>query len=374
MPTSSRRLSAHGLLVLPVLLALLAAVPLTSAASASCPPERLQRVLKTWTADCLHPLCGNALAAPLFTGDTSPQEPASPCGATGWSGLVRAIDATLAADGFVLLGEIHDNAAHHELRAALIEGADPRAAVVFEQFRADQLAALAPYSQPADPASRTLDRFLADLSWETAPWAKTADYRPLFAAALSTGRAIHAGDPGREAMYRSARDGAAALSHEEQRRLALDHPLASAHDGASLTEIEEAHCGLMPKSALAGMAYAQRFRDASLADALVGATAGTSAAPPRSTGAILIAGNGHVRSDRGVPWYLARRAQRRPVLAVVLAEANAARMDAASYVPRDPDGRPAADWLVITPKAKRDADPCAAMRAAFERKRTPAAR
>ena len=109
-------------------------------------------------------------------------------------------------------------------------------------------------------------------------------------------------------------------------------------------------CGALPPQAISGMATAQRYRDAYLADALIGAAAGRGSA-------ILIAGNGHVRSDRGVPWHIRGRAPATPVASVLLIEVQEGKTDPAEYVPRDPQGRPAADLVIFTPRAER-ADPC----------------
>jgi len=269
----------------------------------------------------------------------------------------------LAANGFVLLGEIHDNDMHHTLRAAIIAGLSGnkrKVPVVFEQFTADQREVLAPFAVPSE-TNRDPAAFLAAVDWDRSPWSKMADYRPLLSAAVASGQAILPGDPGREAMKNSARSGADSIQAAERTRLGLDTPLGTALDNASLIEIEEAHCGMMPKSALGGMAFAQRFRDAHLADAVVTA-AGVGG------GAILIAGNGHVRTDRAVPWYLAQRAKDRPILAVMFTESEDGKSDVASLAQSGPDRQPVADWTVVTPRnTSRDPDPCAQMRAAFER-------
>jgi uncharacterized iron-regulated protein len=102
------------------------------------------------------------------------------------------------------------------------------------------------------------------------------------------------------------------------------------------------------------MAAAQRYRDAHLADALLSAEA-------RHGSAILIAGNGHVRADRGVPWHIRQRQPGAEVLSVLLVEVEAGKTDPASYLPRDPNGKPAADLLIFTPRAER-ADPCEKLR------------
>jgi hypothetical protein len=47
---------------------------------------------------------------------------------------------------------------------------------------------------------------------------------------------------------------------------------------------------------------------------------------------------------------------------VMFVEVVDGKIDAEAYVPRDPDGKPAADYLVFTPRAERP-DPCEKMRA-----------
>ena len=103
------------------------------------------------------------------------------------------------------------------------------------------------------------------------------------------------------------------------------------------------------------MAYAQRYRDAHLADAMLKAS-------NQHGGAFLIAGGTHVRTDRGVPWYLRLRAPGKNVVSLMFVEVEDGNTDAGAYVPRDPDGKPAVDYLVFTPRADRP-DPCEKMRA-----------
>jgi uncharacterized iron-regulated protein len=83
--------------------------------------------------------------------------------------------------------------------------------------------------------------------------------------------------------------------------------------------------------------------------------------------AILLAGNGHVRSDRGVPRDLARLAPGRPSLAVALIEVEDGKNERAAYWLRNPLGKPTADFVVLTPRTPR-ADPCEAMRAQFKKR------
>jgi uncharacterized iron-regulated protein len=165
---------------------------------------------------------------------------------------------------------------------------------------------------------------------------------------------IYAGDLPRARVRSVARGGLLQIATEERTRLGLDRPLPAPLADALRDELQESHCGALPPQALGGMAVAQHYRDAHMADALL-------AAGQRHGSAILIAGNGHVRSDRGVPWYIRQRAPETPVVAVLLLEVEEGRTDPADYVPRAPDGRPAADFIVFAPRAER-ADPCEALR------------
>jgi len=65
-----------------------------------------------------------------------------------------------------------------------------------------------------------------------------------------------------------------------------------AHESA----IAKGHCNLLPAEAMPGMARAQIARDRSLAQAI---------GPYAARGVVLLTGNGHARTDVGVPYWLA---------------------------------------------------------------------
>ena len=112
-----------------------------------------------------------------------------------------------------------------------------------------------------------------------------------------------------------------------------------------LHQVDVGHCGALPQSMLAPMALAQRARDAALALAMV--QAARQAAPGARV--VLIAGNGHVRRDLGVPHDLAVLDAAARVLSVAFLELEDGRPGAV-------DGPYDAAWF--TPRAER-ADPCA---------------
>ncbi len=281
---------------------------------------------------------------------------------TGALEPARAIDpkefiAKLAAADATLLGEVHDNDDHHRWQAwiasALRERVKaPRAvALVFEQVRTDQQGVLDEFAERAAATQQpSLDELKGALKWDRSGWSANG-YDPLLQIALDG--AAYAGDPPRETVKKIAKDGAGALPDNERARLRLDEPLGPEQDAASLSEIEAAHCGLMPKTALAPMANAQRFRDAVQADAVLKAV-------EKHGAAILIAGAGHVRADRGAPWYMRRMSPETKLIAVMLAEVEPGRNDPADYAPRASSGAAVVDYLIFTPAVDRG-DPCANM-------------
>jgi uncharacterized iron-regulated protein len=266
--------------------------------------------------------------------------------------------ALLLPDGIVLLGEVHDNPAHHRVRAWLIGDtikARPqwRPAVAFEQIDTDRQEAVDRFEK-LDAGARTAEGLFGLVKWQESGWPPAESYRPLMEAVVAARLPIYAGDLPRAHVRAIARSGLLQIAPEERARLGLDRPLPAPLADALRRELEEGHCGALPPQALGGMAVAQRYRDAHMADVLLSAA-------QRHGSAILIAGNGHVRTDRGAPWHVRQRAPGTPVTAVLLLEVEDGRTNPADYVPRAPGGRPAADFIVFTPRAER-ADPCESLR------------
>jgi uncharacterized iron-regulated protein len=296
-----------------------------------------------------HPLCPDAAADACAIYDTG-----RTTGATGLSKIEPSSNLTqlmpaLASSDVAILGEAHDNPHHHELRAALLS----KPAIAMEQLRADQNAGLAAFidfrARSARPA--TIDDFKTKVDWASGGWDQYP-YDPLLTAILQTQAPIYAGDPPRDTIRKIAKEGLGVLSAEDQKRLALDQPLGEKLDAVSAEEIEGSHCGMLPKTAIPKMALAQRYRDAHLADATLRAAGDHGQA-------VLLTGNNHARTDRGVPWYIRARAPDKTVVSVVLVEVEEGQTDPETYIPRDPDGKPAADYLIFTPSITRD-DPCKA--------------
>lgn len=200
----------------------------------------------------------------------------------------------LAAARFRLLGEVHDNPRHHLARARIVAelaATGARPAVVFEQFDlAHDPALRRAQSREVDADALAQAGELDRKAWR---WPL---HRPIVEAALAAGLPVRAGNLPSGELMRLAQAGPAALP-ETPWRARLD---ATTWDAASAAaqraDIVESHCNALPDDLVPKLAFAQRIRDAAMAEALV--TAAT------ADGAILIAGNGHARADLGVPRYV----------------------------------------------------------------------
>jgi uncharacterized iron-regulated protein len=283
-----------------------------------------------------------------------------------WQAFEAVVPGLASSSDIILLGEVHDNPLHHMARARilrLLACAEARASfAVFEHLRVDQKPQLDAFARDRAPGGvkPAAAALLGKIDWAKSGWPKSEIFLPLFQAALDTGLTLLPGEPARARVRAVARGEPEALNADERERLSLTKELPEPQMRALLSELEGSHCGMLPDRALAPMAAAQRFRDAHMADALLAA---------RGQGArgVLLAGNGHVREDRGVPWYLRQREPGLKISTVMFVEVEAGSEAASSYSPRDPAGRPAVDYLVFTPGAER-ADPCAAMRAGRSRR------
>ena len=253
-----------------------------------------------------------------------------------------AWEAGFTGDAIVLLGEVHDNAAVHRERLAVLERALARGwrpAIAMEQFDRERQGAIdeARRERPLD-ADHLIDAATGGRrgGWE---WSY---YRPVIELALRHDLSIVATDLSNADAARIVRGGDAAVFDAAARAaIGLDRPIAPWWLAAQEHEVEEGHCRLLPPALLPAMARAQLTRDAVIASAVKAHA---------SNGIVLLAGNGHVRRDIGVPrWLGAALAPR--VLAVGFLEEGG---DAAREL--------AYDAVVRVPPAPRE-DPCESLRA-----------
>ena len=242
------------------------------------------------------------------------------------------LGAALRAQPIVLLGEVHDNAAQHALRAQALSAlldSGARPALLMERFdrehQADIDRTLARPGATADDviaAGAPGDATMSGRSWPL--------YRPYIALAIEHRLPIVAANVSRADARRVLGDGLAALDFDA----AVPPDIASAQADA----IAEGHCGLLDASQARHLADAQIARDQFMAR-VIEANA--------RRGVVLLAGNGHVRRDVGVPRWLRASTRARSVSIGLL----------------EPDNTDAAAFdLALTTPAQARTDPCRGMR------------
>jgi uncharacterized iron-regulated protein len=265
----------------------------------------------------------------------------------------RALVDALARTRFPLLGERHDNPVHHALRARLVRelaARGVRPAVVMEVFDLDHDAPLRSAQQAHVSSEALADAGRLDRK----AWAWPL-HEPVIDAALDAGLVVRAGNLARRALRGDVQAAADDPANRWGARL-RQAPWSDAQARTLEKDIVDGHCGALPASAVPRIALAQRARDAAMAQALVDAAT--------ADGAILIAGNGHVRKDVGVPAYLQARgpgegAPRTLSVGFVEVDAAAPTADARALAAV----HRAYDYVWFTDATARP-DPCDAMRAA----------
>ncbi len=268
----------------------------------------------------------------------------------------------LANDRYVLIGEVHDNVDHHLLQAWLIEQMAARAkpAIVMEMISSEQLQILEDYlsSPAAEPAGIGLA-----LDWANSGWPDWSHYQPIAEIAMRSGLPILPGNPDRLSERKIASQGIGSIEKSELKVLALDEPMSLILDLALAQDIKDSHCDLLPQTMVGPMVQVQRFRDAKLARAVVNAGVRMKTGDRQ---VVLIAGNGHVRNDRGVPWYLIRQQPKATISSVILLETDGESPTFDELIVTNPQGQPAADYFWFTPQAKR-LDQCEKLRQRFRK-------
>ena len=243
----------------------------------------------------------------------------------------------------LLLGEVHDNAAGHALRLRALTqqlAAGARPALLMEQFdrdlqpQIDQAMQQAAGTPPSDAAvAAAVDALVKLGSPASGPagwdWAL---YRPVLRLALQYRLPIIAANVSRADARQVMQQGLAATGFNP--RVPAD--IRSAH----AADIEASHCGQINPAQAARMALAQVARDQAMAQQVDRYA---------ERGVLLLAGNGHVRSDIGVPRWLSDSTRQRARTIAYLEPGNTSL--ASAY-----------DETVPVPAQTRD-DPCSAMTA-----------
>jgi uncharacterized iron-regulated protein len=253
----------------------------------------------------------------------------------------------LQGDAIVLLGEVHDNIQHHRQRLAILRrafNAGWRPTIAMEQFDRERQADIdrARREKPHD-AQHVIN--LAGLSsgisggpgnnwqWEY--------YRPFVQLALQYDVPLIAANLSGADTRKVVRDGfRAVFDAGSLRTLRLSLSIPPDMQVAQEHAVNVGHCNALPPKMVPAMARGQLARDAVMAS-IVGRHA--------MQGIVLIAGNGHVRRDIGIPRWLAAPQLPRTWVVGFLEHGNASAPETAF------------DAMVRTAAAERP-DPCVEFR------------
>ena len=263
----------------------------------------------------------------------------------------HAWEDRLRGDAIALLGELHDNAEHHRQRLAVLRrafAAGWRPAIAMEQFDRERQVDIdrARRERPRDAqhvinlATQSSGATRGNWNWDF--------YRPFVELALEYEVPLIAANLSSADTSKVVREGFAALFDAGQlKSLGLDQPIPLEPipldmQAAQAREIDTGHCNALPAKMLPAMARGQMARDAVMALIL---SQHTAVNERRTPGVVLIAGNGHVRRDIGVPRWLAPALRARTIAVGYLEHGGASALEAAF------------DAVVRTAAAERT-DPC----------------
>lgn len=222
----------------------------------------------------------------------------------------------------LLLGEVHDSADGHAARLVLLQEkieAGWRPVIAMEQFDTAQQAALSEALRDCTDATCVVTRAAPPKgawNWDY--------YKPVIALALQYKLPIVAANLSRAEASKVVKEGfAAALPAPLIARYQLD-TLPAEVLAAQEKEVRDSHCGALPESLVSPMAKAQIARDVVMAETL---------RTHASHGVVLIAGNGHVRRDIAVPFWLRRNGLQPMALGFIEPTTNAANYDDIHRIP-----------------------------------------
>ncbi|MEE2837078.1 MAG: ChaN family lipoprotein [Myxococcota bacterium] len=241
----------------------------------------------------------------------------------------------LRQPAIVLVGERHDHPDHHALQAQILGRVRAGASVGFEMLDELDAPALKPGMTPQDVADAT--------QWSSSGWPAFALYQPVFEVAHRRNLPIRALHPSRKRLMSRARN----LAVHEAETAELIERLPAAGRAELRQDIRTSHCGQANAAMVTMMVAAQVFKDHFMARQL---QAGLDA----DQQGVVIAGNGHVRRDYGLPNHLDVE-----TVSIGLIEVRSGLMTPQDYAPER------YDYVWFTPRLD-DVDPCEKYREALE--------
>jgi uncharacterized iron-regulated protein len=240
-----------------------------------------------------------------------------------------ALAERLRSADVVLLGELHDNPFHHKARAGFIPRfANGKTTIVAEHLPVG--------SRVTSTGQTSSDLETAGFNRDGWGWPL---HQPLFESVLGRGYALIGGNLPAGFSKELVAQGQAAMALSMAKSYERS-PLSDPARAQLEQDLVDGHCGKLPEKYLAPMKLVQRATDISMATALL-------AHRP----AVLVAGNGHVRRDYGVPQVLSALEPSLKISSIGFYENGTDRAELIKSLA----GR--YDFVWLTDKAQRS-DPC----------------
>ena len=251
----------------------------------------------------------------------------------------------IVKSNYLMLGETHDNKIHHQNQAWAIDLLHDRqrsAVVAFEMISQQQGQVI------AGKKYDSTESLIAGLDHIKTSWGYQQFYADIFDVVIKADYTILPANFDRQKIMLIIREGEAELPSEIKSML-NDNAFSAEQIAASRKEIEGSHCGMSNETMVEAMMLMQRAKDAQMAQAFVG--------QDDVETRVLVAGSGHVRKDRGVPFYLPSHDQENNLLVIAWAEVEADITDVGAYAEQWGTQTLPFDYVWFTPRVDRP-DPC----------------
>lgn len=250
----------------------------------------------------------------------------------------------LSAAGYLLLGEVHDNISHHRNEAQVIDYLATRnrvTDVAFEMIDDSQEKFI------GDRQINSVDELIGLLNHVDTGWDYDTYYRPVFESVIRAGFNIAAADIDRNKLTEIVMQHNAGIPDDTSHVLAATH-FTPELELAMQKAIIESHCDMLDPEQALPMVNAQRIRDATMAAVLLNS---------KSDLKVLVAGDGHVRRDSGVPRYIHAQDKSAVIVAIGMIEVAEDQDEISAYTGDWGNSGLPFDFVWFTARSDRE-DPC----------------
>jgi uncharacterized iron-regulated protein len=248
---------------------------------------------------------------------------------------VEVLIDQLAHSDVAVLGEIHDNPRHHQLRGELLRQLPAASKTVVAEHLNWRLR----FKEGGELLTN-----LQAAGFDGKGWGWPL-HQPLFEAVTAMQMPLVGGNLPGESIKEVFKTRGQSLP-EAVRTLLAKAPFDEQQRKVMNEKIDQGHCGAMPASMFEGMAAVQRGRDAAMAEVALA-----------HLPSIVVAGNGHAWKHLGVPFVVNKAAPQLRSVSVLFMEWDDSRPSPEKQAFLT-ELAPQADYVWLTPPQNRE-DPCA---------------